>query len=73
MEGNLILWVVILSFILRTVCSYVGKFIIVSVDNIGIVRTECSYGCKVIVEVGDNIGHCEKRNFIWREVYYFVW
>jgi hypothetical protein len=37
------LWVVIISVILKTVCSYGGKVIIVGGDNIGIVRTKFSY------------------------------
>jgi hypothetical protein len=68
MVGRLILWVVIISVIVRAECSYGGKVNIVGGDNIGIVRTESSYGGKVIIVCGDNISHCENRNFIWREV-----
>jgi hypothetical protein len=43
MEGRLILWVVILSVIVRTEFSYGGKVKVVCGGNIGIVRTEYSY------------------------------
>jgi hypothetical protein len=70
MEGWFILWVVIISFIVRTESSYGGKVIIVVGDNIGIVRTECSYRGKVNIVVGDNIGHCQNTKFLWREDLY---
>jgi hypothetical protein len=72
-EGRLILWVLIISVIVRTEISYGWKVNIVGGDNIGILRTEISYGGKVIIVGGDNIGHCENRKFIWREGYYCGW
>jgi hypothetical protein len=66
-EGRLILWVVIISVIVRTESSYGGKVNIVGGDNIGNLRTEISYGGKVIIVGGDNFGHCEKRKIIWSE------
>jgi hypothetical protein len=43
MEVRVMLCVVIISVIVRTEISYVGKVIIVGGDNIGIVRAEFLY------------------------------
>jgi hypothetical protein len=44
MEGRLLLWVVIISVIVRTEGSYEWKYNFGVCDYIGILRTEISYG-----------------------------